>query len=152
MTPFVAPPDYRRWSDVARLIHRSFDYMTPLLGHPATAMAVTDQDLRKAASQGTAHIIEADGQPVACAFSRPSRDWPDALYVGWLAVAASQRGSGLAGKLLTAAEDAAKAQGFHALTLDTGRALTDLHRFFRQAGFSDLRGTGTVISFRKAVG
>ena len=80
---------------------------------------------------------------------RPSRDMTDALYLGWLAVAASHRGRGLADLLFAAAEAEARATGYAAMTLDTGRAITDLHRFFQRKGFLDLPGSGDIITFRK---
>ncbi|MEM7057745.1 MAG: GNAT family N-acetyltransferase [Pseudomonadota bacterium] len=147
---FRAPPDYPRWSGVADLIHRSFDYMEALLGHPARAMEVTSETLAEAASTGTAFLSEADGgSPIACVFTRPSRDMPDALYLGWLAVAPSHRGRGLSHRLISIAETEASKAGFAAMTLDTGRALTDLHGLFGSAGFQIQSGDDDIVTFRK---
>ena len=151
MTPFRAPPDYPRWPAVATLIHRSFAYMEPLLGHPPRAAAVTARDLSDAAGHGTAYLVEDAKCPIGCLFTRPSRDMPDALYVGWLAVDGTYRGRKIAQHLISAAEDEARADGYAALTLDTGRSLSDLHAFFRRAGFDDLPGEGEVITFRKSL-
>ena len=41
------------------------------------------------------------------------------LYVQWLWVAEAQRGQGLAGRMLAAAEDEARARGCHASYIDT---------------------------------
>lgn len=41
------------------------------------------------------------------------------LYVQWLWVAEAQRGKGLAGRMLAAAEDEARARGCHAAYIDT---------------------------------
>jgi GNAT superfamily N-acetyltransferase len=41
------------------------------------------------------------------------------LYVQWLCVAETQRGQGLAGKMLAAAEDEARKRGCHAAYIDT---------------------------------
>lgn len=41
------------------------------------------------------------------------------LYVQWLWVAEAQRGEGLAGRMLTAAEDEARRRGCHAAYIDT---------------------------------
>lgn len=149
--PFIASKDYPRWADVASLIHTAFAYMTPVLGHPARAMSITATNLETAAQHGTAHLIEAEKAPIACVFTRPSRDMADALYLGWLAVGAAFRGKGLAQTLIAAAETEARTQGFAAVTLDTGRALTDLHAFFSQAGFAAIPGTGPIITFRKSL-
>ena len=151
MTPFRAPPSYPRWVEVAALIHDAFAYMEAVLGHPAQAMSVTPAQLARAAETGTAYLIEDHARPVACLFTRPSRDFPGALYLGWLAVDAGQRGQGLAQRLMTCAITEARDAGFAAATLDTGRALTDLRAFFRRAGFEELPGDGEIVSFRTAI-
>lgn len=152
MTPFRPRPDYPHWPEVVALIRTEFAYMEPLLGHPARATLVTTDQLAEAANTGTAWLIEDGGQPVACAFTRPSRDIEGALYVGWLAVAGSHRGKGLARLLIAEAEAEARANGTRTLTLDTGRAITDLHRFFRSLGFTERPGTGENITFCKVLG
>ena len=149
MTPFAASPDYPRWPEVAALIHRAFAYMEPILGHKPNAAKVTVERLIQGAQIGTAHLVEDNGAPVACLFTRPSRDYPDALYLGGLAVDAGCRGRGLAHALFARAEAEAHQQGYAALTLDTGRPLTDLHRYFERQGFAMLPGEGEVVSFRK---
>lgn len=153
MTPRTVPPDYAKWPEVAALIHRAFAYMEPILGHKPAAATVTVERLAQGAEMGSAYIIEDAGTPIACLFTRPSRDFPDALFVGGLAVDASYRGQGLAQKMMAEAEREAQQDGYAALTLDTGRPLTDLHAFFRRAGFEALPGDGDgdgdVISFRK---
>lgn len=151
MTPFRAPPDYPRWPEVARLIRSAFAYMAPILGHPARAMQVTPEGLARAAGAGAALLIEAEDRPVACLFTRPSRDVPDALYLGWLAVDGAYRGRRLARALIAAAEAEARGAGHAAMTLDTGRRLTDLHRFFSAAGFEATGGSGGIVSFRKSL-
>ena len=149
MTPFVAPPDYSNWSDVADLIHRSFAYMEPLLGHPARATSVWAEQLAEASSVGTAYLVEQHGIPVACLFTRPSRDFQDALYLGWLAVDERYRGKELAKVLIATAETEARSKGYAAMTLDTGRAITELHTVFRSLGCEEVPGTGDIITFRK---
>ncbi len=151
MTVFRAPADYSDWPKVAALIHRSFAYMTPLLGQPAHAMDVSPKMLAVAAKQGTAMLVIDDDIPVACLFARPSRDFSDALYLGWLAVKQSHRGRGLAQTLISASEDEARARNFTALTLDTGRELVDLHAYFQSIGFQPDVSGGSVVSFRKPV-
>ncbi len=151
MTVFRAPDDYTRWSAVAALIHRSFAYMTPLLEHPARAMEVTPDNLKFAAGQGSGWLVEIDNIPVACLFTRPSRDFNDALYLGWLAVDRGHRRRGYTQALVDAAEQEARQSNFGALTLETGRELVDLHGLFQHMGFQLLAGTGAVIRFRKTV-
>lgn len=146
--PVLAGPD-EDWPAIQSLIHEAFAYMTPLLGHPANAMKVTPETLAGAREQGAVFLIKDSGRPIASLFTRPSRDFADALYLGGLAVGAGYRGQGLARQLIAAAEDRARADGYAALTLDTGRVLTDLHAFFGRCGFALEPGEGEVISFRK---
>ncbi len=126
---------YDRWREVLALLHQSFAYMEDRLRHPAKATLLREEDLRAAAQRGTALIIEEEGQPIACLFCRPSRDIPDALYLGWLAVAETHRGAGLARALVAHAENRARSDGFAALTLDTGRALDEVQAVFTRLGF-----------------
>ena len=147
--PFVADPTYPHWPQVATLIRDSFAYMTPLLGHVPRAADLTAQDLANAAATGTAFVIENRGTPVACLFGRPSRDIAHALYCGWLATSETQRGRGLARRLLAAAETRAITQGLSVLTLDTGTALTDLHTAFARLGFRLATTTDDVVTFLK---
>ncbi len=151
MTVFRAPPHYPRWPAVAALIHRSFAYMTPLLGHPAQAMKLTPEDLEAAAGRDAAWLVEQAETPIACLFTRPSRDFGDALYLGWLSVESAHRGSGLVRALMNAAEQEARRQGCSHLTLDTGRELVELHRLFQHLGFRKQATDGAVICFRKPV-
>lgn len=151
MNVFRAPADYPRWPAVADLIHRSFAYMTPILGQPVNAMKVTPEDLVSRARQGTAWLVEKDARPIACLFTRPSRDYPDALYLGGLAVDTEHRGRGLAQALVAAANEEARRRGYAALTLDTGRALVELHQLFARLGFEKETVHDAVIAFRKPV-
>ena len=151
MTPLRATRTYPHWDLVSELIHDAFAYMEPLLGHPARAASVTPEHLADASELGAAFIIEDAGRPVACLFTRPSRDIPDALYLGWLAVEAKQRGKGLAAILIRQAETEARNLGNPLMTLDTGHVLTDLHRLFERLGFQALPGDAAIITFTKPV-
>ncbi|MEM9012020.1 MAG: GNAT family N-acetyltransferase [Pseudomonadota bacterium] len=152
MTPVQAQPDYPHWPAVAALIHRAFAYMEPRLGHPARAMALDAAALSRRAGEGAAFVIEAEGTPIACLFTRHSRDLPGALYIGTLAVAESHRGQGLARHLIATAEEEARQHGFRALTLDTGRPLTELLALFTRLGFETLPGSGETVTMRKVLG
>ncbi|MEM1162796.1 MAG: GNAT family N-acetyltransferase [Pseudomonadota bacterium] len=151
MTPFPVEGEYERWQAVVALIHRSFAYMEPLLGHPAAAMDVTSERLAEAAAKGSAFLVEDAEVPIGCLFTRPSRDIAEALYLGWLAVDERHRGAGLARRLIDAAEAEARAKNYTFLTLDTGRALVGLVTYFERLGFVALPGDGAVVTFRKEI-
>ncbi|MDJ0826236.1 MAG: GNAT family N-acetyltransferase [Rhodobacter sp.] len=123
------------WPAVRQLLQDAFAYMERRLGHPARAAQVSAGDLATEANTGTVFLIFDGTRPVACLFCRRSRDHPDALYLGKLAVAASHRGRGLARDLVEAATQTAEAQGFSALTLDTGTAFPELLSLFQTLGF-----------------
>ncbi|MFK7944997.1 MAG: GNAT family N-acetyltransferase [Paracoccaceae bacterium] len=149
MTPFHATPEYSRWPHVAALIRPAFAYMEPLLGHPQRVASVTPPQLARAAETGTAMICEDKGCPVACLFTRPSRDYPDVLYLGWSAVNETARGNGLARQLISLAEAEARTGQYAAMTLDTGRPVTDPHLLFRHLGCKDILGYDETMTFRK---
>jgi len=130
-----ADTGFSGWRALRDLIARSFAYMEPHLGHPARAVLSTEAELADEAANGSVFVMIDGGAPVGCLFCRPSHDRADALYIGKLAVAASQRGKGLARALVDAAARQARRQGFTALTLDTGDAFDDLHRAFQKLGF-----------------
>ena len=122
------------WAEVAALLRASFAYMEQRLGHPATAALASPEALAREARDGHCWVIREETL-LACLFARPSRDHAGAFYIGKLAVAEVARGQGLARRLIAEAEGEARRQGFAALTLDTGAALTELHRAFGKLGF-----------------
>ncbi len=127
------------WEAVRQLVAVAFAYMEPRLGHPSRAAQSTASDLAKEAREGTCWLIVDDATPVACLFTRPSRDHKSALYLGKLAVAEAARGKGLARQLIDAAINDARATGYTALTLDTGDVFQDLHAVFARLGFGPPR-------------
>ncbi len=98
---------------------------------------------------GIGLVIERDGAPVACLFLRPSRDVEGALYMGTLAVAQAARGRGLARRLIEAAAEIGQAQGYRALTLDTGARLAGHRRLFTSAGFAATREAAGVVRMQR---
>jgi predicted GNAT superfamily acetyltransferase len=93
--------------------------------------------------------------PVACVFLTPR---PQALYVGKLAVAATERGRGHARALVTLAEARARSLGLPMLELQTRVELTENHATFRALGFVETGRTAhagydrpTSITFRRPV-
>lgn len=131
-----ATPDFPDWEPVHALIADAFAYMTVRLGHPPQATLQNARQLATEAATGAVFLLIDHDRPVACLFCRPSRDHDGALYLGKLAVATDYRGGGLARRLIDAAEQEARAQGLHSLTLDTGAMLSELHAVFQRLGFS----------------
>ena len=72
------------------------------------------------------------GELVGCLFARPQAD---ALYVGKVAVAPRLQGQGTGRRLMQAAEQFARENGFNLLELDTRIELTENHASFAAFGF-----------------
>lgn len=134
----TAGAGYRHWTAVLTLIRRSFAYLETRLGHPAKSAELTVEDLINSATDGPVFIASLNAQPIGCLFCRPSRDVECAFYIGRLAVDEAHRGKGLARKLIEVAADHARDAGYTALTLDTGKVLTELHARFERLGFEML--------------
>lgn len=142
------------WDAVRNLIGAAFAYMEPRLGHPSRAVKDSPVDLERAAADGTCWLIIETGVPVACLFTRSSRDDPTALYIGKLAVADAARGRGFARELVEAAAKEARMLGFRSLTLDTGAVFPELHDTFARLGFGPPRprkGEPGIVSLSRAL-
>jgi GNAT superfamily N-acetyltransferase len=81
--------------------------------------------------EGTLRVIEADDEVWG---PRP----PDALYVHGLAVARSQRGTGLGARLLAWAGERASGSGRRHLRLDCVETNQRLRRYYREQGFREV--------------
>ncbi len=141
------------WTAVQDLLRDSFAYMDARLGHPARAATSTPEDLVAEATRGRVYLI-LDETPVACLFTRPSRDHPDALYIGKLAVAETHRGQGLARQLVDHAATRARKETYKALTLDTATQFPELHAAFARMGFgppAPRKGEPGVVTLRRAL-
>ena len=86
------------WDAVLQLIRESFAFMDARIDPPSSMDRLSVADLAAQALW----VIEEAGQSVACVFLTEK---PGRLYLGKLAVAASQRGRGLAGRLVELVEN-----------------------------------------------
>ncbi len=148
VTRITPPYDF---APMLKLIQRSFAYMDGVIDPPSSMHHLTVEDLERAAVEGVALVI--GDPPVACALCKPLGD---ALYVGKIAVDASQRGQGLARALLAEAEEIARERGFGFLELQTRVELTANHKTFAALGFVKVAETAhdgydrpTSITLRK---
>lgn len=124
------------WAAVLHLIRESFAYMDPRIDPPSSMHRLTAAAIAESAATGEVWLI---GRPVrACMFLTY---YPDALYIGKVAVAARARRQGLARRLMEQAENSARAHGLVRLELQTRVELTELHQTYRALGF---RQTGTA--------
>jgi len=129
------------------LIQSAFAFMEGRIDPPSSVHRLTVEDL----AQSELWVIGAP--PLACIVLTPK---PDALYLGKLAVAASERGKGHARALIDQAETRARALGLPALELQTRIELTENQRTFEAMGFVELARTAhegydrpTSITYRR---
>jgi ribosomal protein S18 acetylase RimI-like enzyme len=152
MTPHRAEEPYD-WPSLLALIQAEFAFMEGRIDPPSSMHALTPDAIALQARTGEVWVI--GHPPVACVFLTPK---PQVLYVGKLAVAASQRHRGLARTLIDLAETRARALGLPALELQTRIELTENQATFRALGFAEVARTAhpgrdrpTSITFRRPV-
>ncbi len=148
-----AIPDRTDWAEVHDLITEAFSYITEYGLRPKVLTRSPDDLRRDASSQ---HVVLASDavRVVGCVFARPSLDFKDAFYLGRLAVAESQRGKGVARRLIDAVAKEAKIRGHASLVLDTSVHFLELYKTFERLGFRPVpnpqRALETdIISFQK---
>jgi predicted N-acetyltransferase YhbS len=152
MTPHRAEDPYD-WPALLALIRAEFAFMDGRIDPPSSIHALTPDAIARQARTGEVWVIGKP--PVACVFLTRK---PQVLYVGKLAVAASQRRRGLARSLIDLAETRARALGLPALELQTRIELTENHATFRALGFAEIARTThpghdrpTSLTFRRPV-
>ena len=117
---------------VARLIRHAFAAQSVITDPPPSALRVTEADVAAHLTEGGGAVAEGEGALVGSAL------WVErggALYLGRLAVASEWRGSGIARRLIAAAEAAARAARLPRIELSTRLALADNRRLFAACGF-----------------
>lgn len=152
MTPYHAQGSVDA-AAILQLIRTAFAYMDGRIDPPSSMHRLTEADIVEKARSAEVWLIGAP--PVACVFLTPRTD---ALYIGKLAVAADQRGKGLARALITTAEKRAQALGLGWLELETRVELIENQATFRALGFHETGRSAhagydrpTSVTFRKAV-
>lgn len=137
---------------ILALLQAEFAYMNGRIDPPSSLAACTTETLSQQMRQSEIWII---GDPVACLFLTPK---PGALYLGKLAVAQSQRGRGLARRLIDQAVARARALDLPWLELQTRVELTENHAAFRALGFVETGRTAhpgydrpTSVTFRRGI-
>ena len=128
MTPRLAQ-DPALWPPILALLREAFAFMEGRIDPPSSLAALTEEAMTRQSRTGEIWII---GAPVACVFLTPK---PQALYIGKLAVAASQRGQGFARRLIDHAETRARQLQLPALELQTRVELVENQATFRALGF-----------------
>ena len=123
-------PDSTELPAILTLIRDSFAYMDNIIDPPSSVHKMTLNNLRKTAK--TAEVWSLGLPTVGCMILTPKTD---ILYIGKLAVCASQRGQGLSRQLIEHASKRAESLGLECLELCTRIELTSNHRTFENLGF-----------------
>ena len=152
MIPYRARAPFD-WVALLHLIRAEFAYMEPRINPPSSMHRLTEADIAAKAETGEVWVIGTP--PVACVFLTYQ---PESLYIGKLAVAAQQRGKGLARALIDVAEARARDLGLGWLELETRVELSENHAAFARMGFQEVGRKAhagfdrpTSITFRRAV-
>ncbi len=129
------------------LIQTAFAFMEGRIDPPSSMHRLTVDDLAKS------EVWVMGLLPLACIVLTPKAD---ALYLGKLAVALSERGKGHACTLIDIAEARARELGLPTLELQTRIELLENQRLFEAMGFTELARTAhegydhpTSITYRR---
>ncbi|AHM05251.1 putative acetyltransferase protein [Roseibacterium elongatum DSM 19469] len=149
------PSDFDDWDALLQLLGDCFAGMEGRIDPPSSLNHLTAADLARKSETGDLFLMRITGRPVACAFGLAT---PACYHVGKLAVAAPQRGQGMAREILDAAARAAGSHGLTCLEVQTRVELRENHRLFRRLGFSLVAGTSHAghsrarsLTFRRAL-
>jgi GNAT superfamily N-acetyltransferase len=149
------PPDFNDFAGLHRLLLTEFAYMEGRIDPPSSLAALSQDDLRAKAGAEDLFILRDSGHLTGCLFGAAR---PDCYYIGKLAVAASQRGHGLARALIDAAASRARTLSLPMLELQSRVELMENHAAFAQMGFVQAAATAhpgyarpTSFTFRRAV-
>ena len=149
------PPDFSDFAALHALLSTSFAYMEGRIDPPSSMARLTPEALEVKARDEDLFLIRGSDSLIGCLFGTLT---PDAYYIGKLAVAASQRGRGLARVLLEAADARARALGAPALELQSRVELAENHAAFAAMGFTQTAATAhpgydrpTSLTFRRAL-
>ena len=91
-------------------------------------------EIERYMTTGTFFVVDGAGGLDACMYLEQR---VDRMYLGMLAVAPGQQGSGLGRRMMAEAERHAAAMGCHALDIRIVNRRTELPPFYRKLGFVD---------------
>jgi SAM-dependent methyltransferase/GNAT superfamily N-acetyltransferase len=124
--------------DAAALLHGYFRELVDRYNGRPMPQSVVDEAIGDHPSDDVAAFLIAyrDGEPVGCVGLRGLS--PGIGVVTRMFVRPAVRGQGIAGRLLDAAQQRARALGWTALRLDTRKDLVEAQRVYRRHGFTEI--------------
>ena len=151
----IDPTNFSDWTALHRLLIDSFAYMEERIDPPSSLTRMSAATLQEKSGEENLMLIWSDDELVACGFLK---ELPDAIYLGKLAVREDMRGRGLLRRMISTAEEIAKARDKPALELQARIELTENHATFGALGFLQTGTTAhagydrpTSITMRKAL-
>ncbi|MFO1086775.1 MAG: GNAT family N-acetyltransferase [Reyranellaceae bacterium] len=141
---------------LARTIAAAFEqYRGKLQPESGAFRETTEAIAAELAGDSGAIVAERNGVIVGCVMTKPMEG---DLYFGRLSVLPSERGHGIARRLVEAVEDEARRRGFAGVRLGVRIVLTDNQRFFTSLGYAEYSREAhegfdhpTSINMRKAL-
>jgi len=151
----VSPSWFSDWTALIELLRAAYAYMESRIDPPSSLLRMNVEEFQDKARREVLILALQDQRLVGCAFASLRED---CVYVGKLAVDVTVRGSGIARKIMQAAETVARANARPFLELETRIELTENHKTFASLGFSKVAESAhpgfdrpTSITMRKAV-
>ena len=118
---------------IAAVIRAAFEPYRGRLQPTPSALSETAETIAARLAKGRGFVAEGGGRIVACILTVANS--AEELYVGRLAVHPEWQGRGIATRLMAAAEEMARKDGFAFLALGVRLALTDNRALFEKLGF-----------------
>lgn len=95
---------------------------------------ITAEQVRRQFHSGRFLVLEEAGRLVGCVYVEPRGE---RAYLGLLSIAPELQGGGLGSRLITAAEEHARAAGCRHMDLQTVNVRTELPPFYRRRGYAE---------------
>ena len=119
---------------VVKVLQRAFADYDGRLQPPPGALGETEASVRAHLSEGLVALAFIVGEPVGAMFIERKGD---ALFLSRVSVVPEKRGSGITARMVALAEDEARRQGLHALTLRVRDVLAQNIALFQRLGFRE---------------
>jgi GNAT superfamily N-acetyltransferase len=119
---------------VVRVLQRAFADYDGVLQPPPGALGETEASVRAHLELGPIALAFIEGAPVGAMFIERKGD---ALFLSRVSVVPEKRGSGITARMVALAEDEARREGVHALTLRVREVLAQNLALFERLGFRE---------------
>lgn len=119
---------------VVKVLQRAFADYDGQLQPPPGALGETEASVRAHLKKGSIALAFIAGEPVGAMFIERKGD---ALFVSRVSVVPEKRGSGITARMVVLAEEEARRQGIHALSLRVREVLAQNVALFQRLGFRE---------------